>query len=72
MKKEIIVKQIGTRVYLRGMDIPTLKPVFNIAGIKLYTNPEFKHQHVPKYYIEVNDFFNFLQTARSNFIITML
>ena len=72
MKKEITVKQIGTRVYLRSVDISNLKPILNIAGIQLKINFQFRTQHVPKYYIETNDLFNFLQTARSNYTIKIL
>lgn len=72
MKKQITVKQVDTRVYLCAVDIPTLKPLLRLADIQLKQNIDFRTKHTPKYYIEANDFFKFIQTARTSFIVKII
>lgn len=72
MKREITVKQVGTRVYLRSVDMKSLRPILNIAGIELRYVDNFRSLHTPKYYIDANELFKFLQTARQSFIIKII
>ena len=72
MKKEIIVKQEGERLYLRSVDVQHLKPILKLANIELHQVANFRKLKKPKYYIDLSQSFKFLQFAKSGFIITFI
>lgn len=72
MKKKLVVKQQGNRIYIREIDVKRLTPLLRISGISVHTAPKGKHTGAPRSYISITDSFKFLEAVRSDYIITII
>lgn len=72
MKKKLVVKQQGNRIYIREIDVKRLIPLLKLSGISVYTSHQGKHTGAPRSYISITDSFKFLEAVRSDYIITII
>lgn len=72
MKKQLTVRQIDNRVYIRQIYLRDLKPILELAQITLHETQEGKHTGVPRHYILVTDLFKFIECTRNDYIINII
>lgn len=60
MKQRIVLLIRDERVYLRELDIKTLKPLLDLAKIKVKTTQKGKYTGAPRHYVPLDDVFFFL------------
>ena len=67
MKKRLILLKQDDRIYIRDIDIRTLKPLLNLANIEIKTSEIGKHTGVPHHYIPLATGFPFLLSLTKDF-----
>ena len=72
MKKQLTVRQLDNRVYIRQIYLRDLKPILELAQITLHEAQEGKHTGVPRHYILVTDLFKFIECTRNDYIINII
>ncbi len=60
MKQRIVLLIRDDRVYLRELDIKTLRPLLDLAKIKVKTTQKGKYTGAIRYYVPFDDVFFFI------------
>lgn len=60
MKRRIVLLIREDRVYLRELDIKLLRPLLDLAKIKVKTTQKGKYTGAPRHYVLLDDVFFFL------------
>ena len=72
MKKKITVKQMGARIYIRDIDIKSLKPLLQICGVEIHEVVGRKQTGLPRHYISISNILEFTQALRKDYIIIII